>query len=73
MCELGAVDGSPYNLQGMPYSVAIDPTGRFADVGNDDAEQVWAFSIERASGKLQSIGSPVTVHGLQPEMVFIGP
>lgn len=23
----GGVDGSPYPLQGMPYSVAIDPTG----------------------------------------------
>ena len=69
----GGVDGSPYPLQGMPYSVAIDPTGRFAYVGNDDADQVWAFSIERATGKLQSIGAPVTVHGLQPEMVVIGP
>jgi 6-phosphogluconolactonase (cycloisomerase 2 family) len=69
----GPVEGSPYNLTGMPYSVAIDPTGRFAYVGNDDADQVWAFTIERASGKLQSIGPPVTVHGLQPEMVFIGP
>jgi 6-phosphogluconolactonase (cycloisomerase 2 family) len=69
----GPVEGSPYSLQGMPYSVAIDPTGRFAYVGNDDADQVYAFAIERASGKLQSIGDPVTVHGLQPEMVFIGP
>ena len=58
----------------MPYSVAIDPTGRFVYVGNDDADQVSAFSIERATGKLQSImGTPVTVHGLQPEMVVIGP
>ena len=69
----GGVDGSPYSLQGMPYSVAIDPTGRFAYVGNDDADQVWAFSIERSTGKLQMIGAPVTVHGLQPEMVVIGP
>ncbi len=69
----GGVDGSPYPLQGMPYSVAIDPTGRFAYVGNDDADQVWAFSIERSTGKLQMIGAPVTVHGLQPEMVVIGP
>ena len=69
----GAVEGSPYNLTGMPYSVAIDPTGRFAYVGNDDADELWAFAIERTSGKLQSIGAPVTVHGLQPEMVFIGP
>ncbi len=35
--------------------------------------RLWAFAIERATGKLQSIGDPVTVHGLQPEMVFIGP
>jgi len=69
----GPVEGSPYSLQGMPYSVAIDPTGRFAYVGNDDADQIWAFAIERATGKLQMIGAPVTVHGLQPEMVFIGP
>jgi 6-phosphogluconolactonase (cycloisomerase 2 family) len=69
----GPVEGSPYSLQGMPYSVAVDPTGRFAYVGNDDADQVWAFAIERTTGKLQSIGDPVTVHGLQPEMVFIGP
>lgn len=68
----GGIDGSPYPLQGMPYSIAIDPTGRFAYVGNDDAEQVWAFSIERSTGQLQMIGTPVTVHGLQPEMVVIG-
>jgi len=69
----GPVEGSPYPEQGMPYSVAIDPTGRFAYVGNDDADEIWAFAIERTSGKLQSIGPPVTVHGLQPEMVFIAP
>jgi len=70
----GGVDTSPFDAHTLPYSVAIDPSGRFVYVGNDDADQVSAFSLERATGNLQPVmNSPFTVHGLQPEMVIIGP
>ena len=69
----GMVDRSPFDIQPMPYSLAVDPTGRFVYVGNDDADEVSAFSLDRVTGGLNSIGVPVVAHGLQPEMVVIGP
>jgi 6-phosphogluconolactonase (cycloisomerase 2 family) len=70
----GPVDTSPFDAHTLPYSVAVDPTGRFVYVGNDDVDQLSAFSIERTTGDLQPVmNSPFTAHGLQPEMVIIGP
>ncbi len=69
----GPVDGSPYDLLPFPYSVAIDPTGRFVFVGNDDVDEVAVYSLQRASGKLESImHMPLPALSLQPEMVVIG-
>jgi 6-phosphogluconolactonase len=66
---LTAVPGSPFDGRPAPYSVAIDPAGRFVYVGNDDANQLSAFSLDAATGTLNPIaGSPFTANGLQPEI-----
>jgi len=69
------VDQSPFDAQPMPYSVAIDPAGRFLYVGNDDADEVSVFPLDGTTGALRTAvtGSPFVVHGLQPEIVLIGP
>ena len=68
-----AVPGSPFNAQPLPYSVAVDPAGRFVYVGNDDSDEVSVFSLDRATGALTPItGSPFAARGLQPEIVVSG-
>jgi 6-phosphogluconolactonase (cycloisomerase 2 family) len=63
------VTGAPFQGGGSPYSVAIDPDGRFAYVGNDDAAQVSGFRIG-AGGALAPVdGSPFAANGLQPQLV----
>jgi 6-phosphogluconolactonase (cycloisomerase 2 family) len=67
----GSVPGSPFAAGTLPYALAVDPTGRFVYVGNDDAQQVSVFSIAPGNGALQPVGQPITVPGLQPEIVII--
>jgi 6-phosphogluconolactonase (cycloisomerase 2 family) len=69
------VGGSPFDGGQMPYSVAVDRAGRFLYVGNDDADQVSVFPLDPTTGALglAITGSPFVVHGLQPEIVLIGP
>jgi 6-phosphogluconolactonase (cycloisomerase 2 family) len=68
---LSAVPGSPFDGRPSPYSLAIDPAGRFVYVGNDDANLLSVFSLDPASGALAPIaGSPFNVTGLQPELAL---
>ncbi|HVV48438.1 MAG TPA: beta-propeller fold lactonase family protein, partial [Polyangia bacterium] len=68
---LTAVPGSPFDGRPDPYSVAVDPGGRFVYLGNDDANLVSAFSLDPATGALApTAGSPFTVNGLQPELAL---
>jgi 6-phosphogluconolactonase (cycloisomerase 2 family) len=69
------VEGSPFDGGQMPYSAAVDRSGRFLYVGNDDADELSVFPLDQATGALRLPvgGSPFTVHGLQPEIVLIGP
>jgi 6-phosphogluconolactonase (cycloisomerase 2 family) len=69
------VEGSPFDAGPMAYSVAVDRAGRFLYVGNDDADEVSVFPLDPATGalRLPITASPVVVHGLQPEIVLIGP
>jgi 6-phosphogluconolactonase len=54
----------------MPYSVGVEPSGRFAYSGRDDGK-VSAFAVNRADGTLREIdGSPIDQGGLQPEIAF---
>jgi 6-phosphogluconolactonase (cycloisomerase 2 family) len=70
----GDVPMSPVDAMPLPYALAVDPTGRFVYVGNDDVNQVSVFSIERTSGSLTAItGPPIVEHGAQPEIVILAP
>lgn len=61
--------GAPLT-SGSPYSVAVDPSGRFVYAPNDDGT-VSGYRVKRADGTLKELeGSPFQFGGLQPEMVF---
>lgn len=67
---LEEVPGSPVTTS-APYSIAIEPTGRFLYVG-DDSGRVPAFALNRASGAMTVIeGSPFEFGGLEPEFAFV--
>lgn len=67
--QLTAVPGTPLSSS-APYSIAVDPSGRFVFVGTDGG-QLAVFSLDRPSGALTKIdGSPFLLGGLQPEIAF---
>ncbi|MEI9941598.1 MAG: beta-propeller fold lactonase family protein [Pseudomonadota bacterium] len=67
--KLTAVPGEP--IQSVsPYSLGVEPSGRFVFVGNDDGT-TSAFSLQRSNGTLHEIdGSPFAIGGSQPELAF---
>ena len=71
--RLSRIPQSPFSAAPSPYSIGVDPSDRFAFVGNDDADEVSVFSIEATPGDgLRHVaGSPFIVHGLQPEFAFV--
>ena len=69
---LTEVVGSPFAAGINPYSVAVDPTGRFAYVANDGSNNVSAFTIDGVTGALAEIaGSPFSTRGAFPESVAV--
>ena len=70
---LEEVPGSPITTS-FPFSAAVDPSGHFVYVGNDDVGQTSVYSLDRSSGQLSEIsGSPFSFGGLAPEFVFAAP
>ncbi|HEX6766237.1 MAG TPA: beta-propeller fold lactonase family protein, partial [Polyangiaceae bacterium] len=66
---LERVPGSPLTTS-APYSVAVDPAGRFVYVGNDFGD-VSVFAINRRNGSLDELDdSPFTPGGPQPGFAF---
>jgi 6-phosphogluconolactonase (cycloisomerase 2 family) len=66
-----AVSGSPFSAGSTPYSVAFDPTGHFAYVGNDGSANVSEFALDQSSGVLTPLsGSPVAA-GTNPDFIAI--
>jgi DNA-binding beta-propeller fold protein YncE len=56
---LTEIAGSPFASGPKPYSITIDPTGKFAYVTNQYTANISAFSINAATGALTEIaGSP---------------
>src|SRR5258706_7872210 len=52
--------GSPFAAGTHPFSVAVDPTGKFAYVANDGSNNVSGYTIDAATGALTTIpGSPL--------------
>ena len=50
---LRAVAGSPFAAGGGPYSVTVDPSGRFAYVANSGDDTVSAYTINSSTGALR--------------------
>jgi 6-phosphogluconolactonase (cycloisomerase 2 family) len=65
--------GSPFGAGGGPFSVAVDPTGRFAYVTNQFSDDVSGYTINATTGALTAIpGSPFAT-GLTPLSVAVDP
>ena len=60
----------PVIVAPSPYSVAVEPSGRFLVAGNDTGS-FSVYSLNRGNGSLKEVeGSPFPLDGLQPEMAF---
>src|SRR5207253_1554158 len=56
---LTAIPGSPFPAGSTSSSVAVDPTGKFAYVGNYNSKNVAGYTINATTGFLTAIpGSP---------------
>jgi 6-phosphogluconolactonase len=65
--SLQEVSGSPYAVGTGPRAVSLDPTGSYVYVANYGSNNVSAFTLTAASGKLTAVaGSPFSSGGLQP-------
>ncbi|MET0794281.1 MAG: beta-propeller fold lactonase family protein [Polyangiaceae bacterium] len=68
--SLAAVPSSPITGT-APYSVAVDPSGRFLYVGVDDANGLDAYTIQRSTGAPTRVdGSLFAIGGLEPAIAF---
>jgi 6-phosphogluconolactonase len=64
---LNEITGSPYATGTGPTGVALDPTGSYVYVANKGSNNISAFTLTAASGKLAVItGSPFSSGGLLP-------
>ena len=64
---LNAVSGSPYAVGTGPTGVLLDPTGSYVYVANKGSNNISAFTLTSASGKLTAVaGSPFSSGGLLP-------
>ena len=67
--KLTPVPGEPIK-GGSPYSLGVDPSGRFVFAGHDDGT-TSVFLLQRSDGTLHEVdGSPFQIGGLQPEFAF---
>jgi len=64
---LSEVSGSPYTTGTGPTGVILDPTGSYVYVANKGSNNISAFTLTLASGKLAAIaGSPFSSGGQVP-------
>jgi 6-phosphogluconolactonase len=64
---LNEISGSPYAVGTGPTGVALDVTGSYVYVANKGSNNISAFTLTAASGKLTAIaGSPFSSGGLLP-------
>jgi 6-phosphogluconolactonase len=68
---LTALPGSPYAVAPSPYSVGVDPSGRFIYVGNDAVQVTGLKPSVGDGGLLPLTGSPFPFGGPQPEFAFV--
>ena len=67
-------DGSPFPARGVgPYSVAVDPSGKFAYVANSDSDNVSGYTINPTTGALTAMAGPPFPAGDEPRSVAVDP
>jgi 6-phosphogluconolactonase len=65
--SLSEVSGSPYAVGTGPTAVDLDSTGSYVYVANKGSNNISAFTLTAASGKLTAVaGSPFSSGGQQP-------
>jgi 6-phosphogluconolactonase len=65
--SLSEISGSPYAVGTGPTAVNLDPTGSYVYVANKGSNNISAFTLTAASGKLTAIaGSPFSSGGQLP-------
>jgi 6-phosphogluconolactonase (cycloisomerase 2 family) len=72
------VQGSPFPAGTSPWSIALDPIGRFAYVANRGDDTIGAYAIDRVTGALTPVpGSPFpenpTIKGEFPWALAVDP
>ncbi len=70
---LTEVIGSPFVAGTYPYSVAVDPTGKFAYVANSTSNNVSAFTIDATTGALTLVAGSPFAAGTSPYSVAVDP
>ncbi len=71
--HLTAVSGSPFPAGQSPYSVAVDPAGKFAYVANEGSNTVSAYTIDSDTGALKAISCSTCSTGEGPTAVTVDP
>ena len=70
---ISEVPGSPFNAGLTPQYLALDPSGRFLYVANQQSNDITAFSVNSSNGSLTELpGSPFPI-GSQPVAMGIDP
>jgi 6-phosphogluconolactonase (cycloisomerase 2 family) len=70
---LTEVAGSPYAVEGSENQFAVDPTGRFVYVSNEEADNITAYSVDSATGSLTAIPGSPFVTGNNPGAIAVDP
>jgi len=65
--------GASMSLGLIPFSVTLDPTGRFAYVVNFTSGTVSQFSVDLVTGALSALTPATVVTGLNPRSIAIHP
>jgi DNA-binding beta-propeller fold protein YncE len=68
---LTAVSGSPFAAGTGPYSVTVDPSGKFTYAVNYFSNNVSAYTIDSSTGALTVVSGSPFAAGLQPTSVAI--
>ncbi|MDQ2901594.1 MAG: beta-propeller fold lactonase family protein, partial [Acidobacteriota bacterium] len=71
---LTPVPGSPFPTAGQnPRSIAVDPTGKFVYVANQQSDSVSGYAINAATGTLTPIAGSPFAGGSNPSGVAVDP
>src|SRR5262249_19486138 len=70
---LTRVPGSPFRAGNQPYSLTIDPTGRWVYVANISGNNISAYAIDADTGALTPVPSSPFPTGPNPASVTVDP